>query len=149
MVHPAPGMQRYNTANIQKFLNDIDRYSIGMDEWFNRFDTLHQTEQNYPPFNLIKESNVEFRLEVACAGFRKGNSMCTQSRVNCLLKDKQNPNLKRQNMYTGSRQEKPFTRTWTLSDDVEVGDVNFEDGLLMVKLSGSFLTTRREKFTSK
>jgi hypothetical protein len=26
---------RYNTDNIEKFLNDIDKYSIGMDDWFN------------------------------------------------------------------------------------------------------------------
>jgi molecular chaperone IbpA len=28
-----------------------------------------------------------------------------------------------------------FTRTWTLSDDVVVGDVSFVDGLLTVKLN--------------
>ena len=62
---------RYNTQNIEKFLNDIEKYSIGMDEWFNRFGSLHQTQTNYPPYNVIKESNTEFRLEIALSGFKK------------------------------------------------------------------------------
>ena len=28
-----------------------------------------------------------------------------------------------------------FTRTWTLSDDVVVGDISFVDGLLTIKLN--------------
>jgi len=31
--------------------------------------------------------------------------------------------------------KRAFTRTWTLSDDVEVEDVAFVDGLLIVKLN--------------
>jgi molecular chaperone IbpA len=31
--------------------------------------------------------------------------------------------------------KRAFTRTWTLSDDVKVSDVKFEDGLLHVKLN--------------
>ena len=30
--------------------------------------------------------------------------------------------------------QRSFTRSWTLSDDTEVTDVKFEDGLLTVKL---------------
>ena len=31
--------------------------------------------------------------------------------------------------------KRAFTRTWTLSDDVVVGDVSFADGLLTIKLN--------------
>jgi molecular chaperone IbpA len=31
--------------------------------------------------------------------------------------------------------KRAFTRTWTLSDDVEVKDVSYVDGLLTVKLN--------------
>jgi molecular chaperone IbpA len=31
--------------------------------------------------------------------------------------------------------KRSFTRTWTLSDDVEVKDVSFADGLLTIKLN--------------
>ena len=66
-----PTLAKYNAGNIEKFLNDIDKYSIGMDEWFHRFNSLHQTESNYPPYNVVKESNTATRVEIAIAGFSK------------------------------------------------------------------------------
>jgi len=48
-------LAKYNTGNIDKFLNDIEKYSIGMDEWFHRLGTVHETTSNYPPYNLIKD----------------------------------------------------------------------------------------------
>jgi HSP20 family molecular chaperone IbpA len=41
--------------------------------------------------------------------------------------------------------KRAFTRTWTLSDDVEVKDVSFEDGLLTIKLKELFQSIRRER----
>ena len=56
------------TAN---YLLEIQKNSIGMDEWFKRFDTAFETHTNYPPYNLIKETSVDFRLEIALAGYKK------------------------------------------------------------------------------
>ena len=42
-----------------------------MDEYFDRLFALHETTKNYPPFNLVTVSNVESRLELALAGFKK------------------------------------------------------------------------------
>ena len=46
-----------------KYLMEIKRNSIGLDEWFKRFDTAYESHTNYPPYNLIKESSIDFRLE--------------------------------------------------------------------------------------
>jgi molecular chaperone IbpA len=124
---------RYNTGNIQKFLNDIDKYSIGMDEWFHRFSALHQTESNYPPYNVIKESNTEFRLEVALAGFTK-NQITVYTENNKLFVEgtKEHDNQK-EYVHQGLAQ-RAFTRAWTISDDVEVKQVTFDNGLLNIQL---------------
>jgi molecular chaperone IbpA len=42
-----------------------------MDEYFHRLFSLHETTTNYPPYNLVQVSNVESRLELALAGFKK------------------------------------------------------------------------------
>ena len=42
-----------------------------MDEYFDRLFNLHETTTNYPPYNLVTVSNVESRLELALAGFKK------------------------------------------------------------------------------
>ena len=54
-----------------KYLLEIQRNSIGMDEWFKKFDSAFETHTNYPPYNLVKESNSDFRLELALAGYKK------------------------------------------------------------------------------
>ena len=125
-------LARYQTDNIEKFLKDVDKYSIGMDEWFHRMGTLHQTESNYPPYNLVKEDNVTFRLEVALAGFKKKEiSVTTESGK--LFVEGQTEKEDVEYVHQGLA-KRAFTRSWTLSDDVEVRNVTFEDGLLIVEL---------------
>lgn len=127
-------LAKYNTGNIEKFLNDVDKYSIGMDEWFHRLNSLHQTETNYPPYNVIKENSIDFRLEIALAGFKnKEISVFTENNKLFVEGQKEYDNEK-DYLHQGLAQ-RAFTRSWTISDDVEVKDVAFEDGLLTVKLS--------------
>ena len=64
-------LMKYNAANINQLLERINRNSIGMDDYFDRIFTLHETTTNYPPYNLVSVNSVESRLEVALAGFKK------------------------------------------------------------------------------
>ena len=64
-------LTRYTTADLPTLLDRITRNSIGMDEYFDRLFNLHETTSNYPPYNLVQLSNVESRLEIALAGFKK------------------------------------------------------------------------------
>ena len=64
-------INRYNAGNVNELFNKIAKNSIGMDEYFDRSFSLHETTSNYPPFNLISVNNVTSRLEVALAGFKK------------------------------------------------------------------------------
>ncbi|BCU96364.1 MAG: hypothetical protein CM15mV12_1210 [uncultured marine virus] len=44
--------------------------SIGLDSYIDDFWT-NTTSSNYPPYNLVQVNNVESRLEIALAGFKK------------------------------------------------------------------------------
>lgn len=123
---------RYNTGNIEKFLNDLEKYSIGMDEWIHRFSALHQTESNYPPYNVIRESNVKFRLEVALAGFNKNQITVYTENNKLFVEGEKEVDSGKEYVHQGLAQ-RAFTRSWTISDDVEVKTVTFEDGLLCVQ----------------
>jgi molecular chaperone IbpA len=124
---------QYNTGNIEKFLNDVEKYSIGMDEWFHRFGALHQTESNYPPYNVIKESNTEFRLELALAGFKKNQITVYTENNKLFIEGEKELDSGKEYVHHGLA-HRAFTRSWTISDDVEVKEVTFDDGLLSVKL---------------
>jgi molecular chaperone IbpA len=125
-------LAKYQTDNVEKFLRDVDRYSIGMDEWFHRMGSLHQTESNYPPYNLVKENNITFRLEVALAGFKKEEIFVT-TESGKLFVEGQTEKEDVEYVHQGLA-KRAFTRSWTLSDDVEVCNVVFEDGLLTIEL---------------
>jgi molecular chaperone IbpA len=125
-------LAKYQSDNVEKFLRDVDRYSIGMDEWFHRMGTLHQTESNYPPYNLVKEDSITFRLEVALAGFKKEEIIVT-TESGKLFVEGQTEKEDVEYVHQGLA-KRAFTRSWTLSDDVEVRNVVFEDGLLTIEL---------------
>ena len=128
-------LAKYNTGNIDKFLNDIEKYSIGMDEWFNRFDTVHESTTNYPPYNLIKESETEFRLELALAGYKKEDIKVSTEWNKLSVEAKKSETSDVGEYLHNGLAKRAFTRTWTLSDDVKVSDVKFGDGLLVIKLN--------------
>jgi molecular chaperone IbpA len=117
-------------ADIQR---DIQRNSIGMDEWFRRFDTAFETHTNYPPYNLVKEDSVTFRLEIALAGFKREEIEVATEWNKLFVEAKKSDDSGEEYLHQGLA-KRAFTRTWTLSDDVEVEDVAFVDGLLTIKL---------------
>ena len=119
------------TAN---YLLEIQKNSIGMDEWFKRFDTAFETHTNYPPYNLVKESSVDFRLEIALAGYKREDIEVTTEWNKLFVEAKKTGDTCDEYLHQGLA-KRAFTRTWTLSDDVVVGDVSFEDGLLTIKLN--------------
>jgi molecular chaperone IbpA len=117
-----------------KYLMEIQKNSIGLDEWFRRFDTAFESHTNYPPYNLIKESSVDFRLEIALAGYKREDIEVTTEWNKLFVEAKKVGSSDDEYLYKGLA-KRAFTRTWTLSDDVEVKDVSFEDGLLTIKLN--------------
>jgi molecular chaperone IbpA len=105
-----------------------------MDEYFDRLFHLHETTSNYPPYNLVQVNNVESRLELALAGFRKNEVyVYTQDGKLFIEGQKEDKETDTNYLHKGLAQ-RSFTRSWTLSDDTEVRSVDFEDGLLTVTL---------------
>jgi molecular chaperone IbpA len=125
---------RYTAADLPLLMKRINEYSIGMDEWFKRFDTAYESHTNYPPYNLVKESSVNFRLEIALAGYKKEDIEVTTEWNKLFVEAKKVGDTDDEYLHQGLA-KRAFTRTWTLSDDVEVKDVSFDDGLLTIKLN--------------
>ena len=126
----------YSVPETAKYLLEIQRNSIGMDEWFKRFDSAFETHTNYPPYNLVKESSLDFRLELALAGYKKEDiRVSTEENILTVdvAEDKKTKDTT-EYLHNGIAKRR-LKRTWTLSDNVVVGDVSFIDGLLTVKLN--------------
>ena len=127
-------LMKYNAANLNQFLDLINRNSIGMEDYFDRITTLHETTSNYPPYNLVTVSNVESRLELALAGFKKKEVyVYTQDGKLFVEGQKEDKETGTEYVHRGVAQ-RSYTRSWTLSDETEVRSVVFEDGLLSITL---------------
>ena len=127
-------LTRFTASDLPELLDKISKNSIGMNEYLNRVFDLHETTSNYPPYNLIQVSNVESRLELALAGFKKKEVyVYTQDGKLFIEGQKEDKETGTNYVHRGMAQ-RSFTRSWTLSDETEVRSVEFEDGLLTVVL---------------
>jgi molecular chaperone IbpA len=126
-------LMRYGAADIPQLLDRINRNSIGMDEYFDRLFNIHESSTNYPPYNLIQVSNVESRLEIALAGFKK-EEVNVYTEYGKLFVEGQKESKGDTNYVHRGMAQRSFTRAWTLSDDTEIRSVTFEDGLLSIEL---------------
>jgi molecular chaperone IbpA len=129
-------LMKFHSADLPALLDRINKYSIGMDDIFDRLGTLHESQTNYPPYNLVQLSNVEYRLELALAGFKK-EELNVYTQDGKLFVDglqKGDSETERTYIHRGVAQ-RAFSRSWTLSDETEVRSVAFEDGLLIIDLA--------------
>ena len=127
-------LTRYTAADLPALLDRITRNSIGMDEYFDRLFNLHETTSNYPPYNLVQISNVESRLELALAGFKKEEVHVYTEYGKLYIEGQKEDKESNANYAHKGLAQRSFKRAWTLADDTEVKEVKFEDGLLVVEL---------------
>ena len=126
-------LARYHAANLPELLEKINRNSIGLDDYLNRFWD-NTTTENYPPYNLVQVNNVESRLEIALAGFKKDELQVFTEFGKLYVEGKKEESKNDGTFVHKGLAQRSFSRQWTLTDDTEVRSVSFNDGLLVVEL---------------
>ena len=126
-------LQRYRAADLPELMEKITRNSIGLDNYFDQFFNI-QNQSNYPPYNLVQLNNHESRLEVALAGFKKDEVKVYTEFGKLFVEGIKEDSKTNEEYFHRGLAQRSFTRSWTLSEDCEVRQVVFEDGLLTVEL---------------
>ena len=127
-------LAQYHVANLPELMKVVRQNGIGIDDYLDRFFNLNETTQNYPPYNLVQVNNVESRLEIALAGFSKKEiNVYTEYGKLYVEGKKEDKETTSEYLHKGLAQ-RSFNRAWSLSEDIEVRNVEFKDGLLTVKL---------------
>ena len=126
-------LARYHAANLPELMEKINRNSIGLDDYLNRFWDKDATT-NYPPYNLIQVNNVESKLEIALAGFKKDEVSVYTEFGKLYVEGKKEESEDVGEFVHKGLASRSFDRVWTLTDDTEVRGVRFDDGLLVVEL---------------
>ena len=121
----------FTVPETQDYLAKVRKNMIGFDDWFTTFDQ-HFANTNYPPYNTIKISNHEYRVEVALAGFKR-EDLKVYTQEGKLIIEGSKTKDKVDYVHKGLAQRN-FTRQWALPDDLVVKKVDFEDGLLLIDI---------------
>ena len=125
-------IEKYHAADLPTLIDRITKNSIGLDNYFDQFFTT-EFNTNYPPYNLVNVSNVESRLEIALAGFKKKEVKVYTEYGKLVVAG--NKEKKDDSVYAHKGlAQRSFERSWTIADDTVVKKVLFEDGLLTVTL---------------
>jgi len=126
-------LARYHAANLPELMKVIRQNGIGMDDYLDRFFN-ESPQSNYPPYNLIQVNNHESKLEIALAGFKKDELKVFTEFGKLYVEGKKETSQTDGEFIHQGLAQRSFQRVWTVSDDTEIGSVEFVDGLLTVEL---------------
>ena len=127
-------LARYTAADLPALLDRISKNSIGMHDYLDRVFDFQETTSNYPPYNLIQLNNHESKLEIALAGFKKDELQVYTEFGKLYVEGRKEESKDDRTFVHKGLAQRSFTRVWTLSDDTEIRDARFTDGLLVVEL---------------
>jgi len=138
-------LAKYTTTSLSKLFDDLDKYYIGLDSWFDGLSGLG-TQNNYPPYNLIKLSNKEYKLEVAVSGFKESELSVYTLDDQLVIEGTKEEKESYHYIYR-SLAERNFKRTWKLSETVTIKSVEFTYGILTVLLENNIPEPEKPKKT--
>ena len=127
-------LAQYHTANLPELMKVIRQNGIGMDDYLDRFFNAAPQTSNYPPYNLIQLNNHESKLEIALAGFKKDELKVYTEFGKLYVEGRKEESKDDGTFIHKGLAQRSFERVWTVSDDTEIGSVEFTDGLLTVEL---------------
>ena len=117
--------------------NQLTPYAVGFDRVFDnltRYVDNHATSTGYPPYNIRKEGDYNYVIEMALAGFaREDLEIEVADGVLTIRSVKEKSDDDVSNIYRGISYRK-FVRKFTIADDIVVNGAKMENGMLSVDL---------------
>ena len=115
------------------------RSSVGFDRMMDLFESVNRLDQSaptYPPYNIEKTDEYEYRISLAVAGFSESD-LDVEARENALIvsgRQGKEEEAKAQHFLHRGIASRAFERTFRLADHVRVVGASLENGLLHVDL---------------
>ena len=112
------------------------RSTVGFDRLFDLLENhgRFNSGDNYPPFNIERRGEDNYRITLAVAGFKPADIEITAQQNLLVVQGKRNDDpASGQFLHVGIAQ-RGFERRFELADFVRVDSANLEDGLLIIDL---------------
>ena len=116
--------------------NQLTPYAVGFDRMF---DTLNRYVDNnvqstvFPPYNIRKEGEYNYVIEMALAGFGKEDIEVEVAESTLTIRSVKENSEDDSTVYRGISYRK-FERKFTLADDIVVPGAKLENGMLTIEL---------------
>tara|TARA_B100000579_G_scaffold44443_1_gene30991 strand:+ start:1977 stop:2420 length:444 start_codon:yes stop_codon:yes gene_type:complete len=130
------------TRNLSVW-NSLRPFSVGFDSMFEEFDRmLESTERynsNYPPYNIHKLSETDYKIEIALAGYSKDDIELELKENTLTVRNKAKEKVINENgngngvIHKGIS-TRQFERSFTISEDIKVKNAELKNGLLNIDL---------------
>jgi molecular chaperone IbpA len=108
------------------------RSTVGFDRLFDALDKGTRTD--WPPYNIEKRSDNEYRISMAVAGFGPDEIDLTQHGNNLLVTGQRKGEPSERQMLHQGIASRNFKQTFNLADYVKVVGAKLENGLLAIDL---------------
>ena len=114
------------------------RSTVGFDRLFDMLENNNMggNGENYPPFDLIKAGDNQYRIELAVAGFKPGEIDITAQQNVLIVTGRKNDETQEKGsdyIYRGIA-NRSFERRFALADHIQVRGADLKDGLLAIEL---------------
>ena len=130
------------TSNALSLFNDnfnkLTPYAVGYDRIFDhlsRYVDNNATSTGFPPYNIRKEGDYNYTIEMALAGFGKKDIEVEVADGTLSIRSvkEEDSDLDGNQLYRGIAYRK-FERKFTLADAVVVNGAKLENGMLLIDL---------------
>ena len=116
-------------------LSPLFRSTVGFDRMNRLIDTAFNTDvPSYPPYNIEKLGEDDYRVTMAVAGFGNDDLEITQKENALFIKGDVNRNNDGVTYLHRGIAARTFERRFALADHVNVVDASLENGILVVDL---------------
>ena len=115
------------------FSTPMARQFVGFDSLFDELNALaDRKESNYPAYNIAKDDDEHYRIELALAGF--SSDEITIQTEKGILTIEANKAEERGNYIHQGIAKRRFSKMFRLAEYMKVDDAQFVDGILTVFL---------------
>ena len=116
------------------FTTPMARQFVGFDTLFEELNRLaERKEPNYPAYNIAKDDDEHYRIELALAGFGS-DDISIQTEKGVLTVEARKGEEAGNYLYQGIAQ-RGFSKMFRLAEYMKVEDAQFVDGILTVFLT--------------
>ena len=115
------------------FTTPMARQFVGFDSLFDELNEMAaRKEPNYPAYNIAKDGDENYRIEVALAGFSISDIIVETEKG--VLKIEANKNAETGTYIHQGIAQRGFSKMFRLAEHIKIDEAKFVDGILTISL---------------